>query len=71
MSGQDAAVALAAALALSWLIARWWRRRRKRETTCAHCSAATKVAGVREAPQPVVLLSIGEPAPPDTQRRRV
>ena len=69
MSGQDAVVALVAALALSWLFARWWRQRRKGATACAHCPAATKVAGVREAPQPNLLLTIGEPPPPGPQRR--
>jgi hypothetical protein len=68
MNWQDAVVALAAALALFWLFARWRRRRRKSATACAQCPAAHPVPGVREAPRPTVLLSIGEPAPPAPQR---
>jgi hypothetical protein len=64
MSGQDAVVALAAALALAWLFSRWWRARRRGATACEHCPAATPIAGVRPAPQPEILLAIGEPAPP-------
>jgi hypothetical protein len=69
VSGQDAVVALLAVLALGWLFARWWRQRRKGAAACAHCPAATPVAGVREAPQPELLLSIGEPAPPRPRGR--
>ena len=66
MTAQDGIVALLAALALSWLVLRWWRARRRRDTACAHCPAATPVAGVRPAPQAELLLVIGEPAPPAT-----
>jgi hypothetical protein len=66
VTAQDAAVALLAVLAVAWLLARWWRARRRGATACAHCPAAIPVAGVRAAPQPEVLLSIGEPAPPPT-----
>ena len=69
MTAQDIAVALLAALALTWLFARWLRARRPGATACAHCPAATPVAGVRPAPQAEVLVSIGEPAAPPARER--
>jgi hypothetical protein len=72
VSAQDIAVTLLAALALAWLLARRWRTRRRvgaAGAACAHCPAATPVAGVRPAPEPVLLLVIGEPAPPADSRK--
>jgi len=68
MSAQDALVALIAALALTWLVARWWRARRRGDSACASCPSATAVPGVRPAPQPQVLLGIDEPARPGGDR---
>jgi hypothetical protein len=64
VNAQDAVAALLATLALAWLFSRWWRSRRRGATACAHCPAATTVAGVRPAPQPELLLVIGEPSRP-------
>jgi hypothetical protein len=67
MSGmlwQDIAVAVIVASALGWLVARRLRRRGKPAAACENCpSAAPMPAGVRPAPMPEVLLSIGEPPP--------
>lgn len=63
---QDVAACALAALALGWLV---WRRvrpaRRGRGADCEHCaSAAPPPPGVRPAPTPEILLSIGEPPAP-------
>jgi hypothetical protein len=68
VSAQDIAVALLAALALAWLAARWWRARSRGAAACAHCPAATPVAGVRPAPQAEELVLIGEPAAPPPRK---
>jgi hypothetical protein len=61
MLWQDIAVAIIVASALGWLVARRLRRRGK-AAACENCpSAAPMPAGVRPAPMPEVLLSIGEP----------
>jgi hypothetical protein len=58
---QDVAVTLIALAALAWLVARRLRRRGK-GAACENCpSSAPLPAGVRPAPMPDVLLSIGEP----------
>ncbi len=64
MSGapwQDVAVGLIVAGALAWLVARRVRAARRPTPFCENCPGyrATK-AGVRPAPAPDVLLSIGE-----------
>jgi len=60
-SWQDAAVAAIAAGALAWLVARRVRARRRASAACADCAAATPVPGVRPAPEPTLLVSIGDP----------
>jgi hypothetical protein len=60
LSWQDAAAAAVAAGALGWLVVRRLRRRGKSEA-CESCPAAHPVPGVRPAPVPGLLVSIGEP----------
>jgi hypothetical protein len=68
---QDAAVALLALAALAWLVLRNVRRSRKgADAACESCPAAAPVAGVRPAPQPDVLLAIGEPQSPPASTPR-
>jgi len=64
-SWQDAAVAALAAGALAWLLVRRVRSRRRAgaAAACENCPAGTPVPGVRPAPEPTLLVSIGE-APP-------
>ena len=57
---QDVAVALIAAGALAWLVVRWLRSRGK-NAACENCPSAHPAPGVRPAPMPDVLLTIGEP----------
>ncbi len=70
-SWQDVAVGAIAALALGWLVARRIRSARRGEAAaCENCpSAAPAPRGVRPAPQPELLLGIGEPSPRDGTRR--
>ncbi len=68
MSGelvQSLLAGLIVALALGWLVARRVRAsRRGARAACEHCPAASgPPPGVRPAPVPEILLSIGEPAP--------
>ena len=60
LSWQDAAAAAVAASALGWLVVRRLRRRGK-PGVCESCPAAHPVPGVRPAPAPGLLVSIGEP----------
>jgi hypothetical protein len=68
---QSLLAGLIVALALAWLIARRVRAaRRGARAACEHCPAASgPPPGVRAAPVPEILLSIGEPAPPARPRR--
>lgn len=67
---QDVAVGAIAASALGWLVVRRLRRR-GRDAACENCPSAQAIPGVRPAPMPEVLLSIGEappgPTPPGTR----
>ena len=59
---QDIAVTAIAAAALGWLVLRRVRARaRKSDSACESCPSANPVPGVRPAPVPEVLLSIGDP----------
>jgi len=67
---QDALATLSAVGALGWLVARNVRKSRKgAEAACENCPSAAPVAGVRPAPQPDILLVIGEPTTTPPARR--
>lgn len=57
--------------ALAWLVARRLRARRTGAPACENCAAAGPLPeGVRPAPEPVVLLRIGEPGGDAARPRR-
>ena len=66
---QNVAVGVIVVSALGWLVLRRLRRRGK-EAACENCPASQPVKGVRPAPMPEVLLSIGE-APPGPRPKSV